>query len=290
MKRILVTGANKGIGLAIAQAILERDETFVWLGSRDPARGQFARERIVGAHPGWADRIQVLPIDVADSDSVDRARAIVVEATPEHATPLYGLVNNAGVMGKDLESTLAVNTIGLRRVTEAFLPLLQPAGGRVVNVTSAAGPNFVSATEAKQRWQFVDHSCSLEAYDHLVDVCSKAGSPAGLADLGFGPDVYGLSKALANLYTTILARQHPALKINACTPGFIETDMTRSFAEATGRSPADMGMKSPEDGARAPVHLLFGQLEGNGWYYGSDAVRSPLDRYRSPGDPPHTED
>ncbi len=41
MRRILVTGANKGIGLAIARAILEEhDDTFVYLGSRDADRGR----------------------------------------------------------------------------------------------------------------------------------------------------------------------------------------------------------------------------------------------------------
>ena len=46
-------------------------------------------------------------------------------------------------------------------------------------------------------------------------------------------------------------------------------------------------MKSPAEGARAPIHLLCGELEGNGRYYGSDAKRSPLDRYREPGSPPY---
>jgi hypothetical protein len=47
-------------------------------------------------------------------------------------------------------------------------------------------------------------------------------------------------------------------------------------------------MKPPSAGARAPMHHLFGTLEGNGRYYGSDAERSPLDRYRSPGTAPYT--
>ncbi|MEM6930387.1 MAG: SDR family NAD(P)-dependent oxidoreductase [Myxococcota bacterium] len=291
MKRILVTGANKGIGLAIVGAILEGHEgTSVWLGSRDPARGEAARRGLVEAHPDWADRVQVLPLDVTDDDSVVAAHAAVMQATPEHTRPLYGLVNNAGVAGQDLVTTLAVNTMGLRRVSEAFLPLLQPAGGRIVNVTSASGPNFVAATEPKQRWQFTDAACTREAYDHLIEACLNAATPAGLADLGFGQDAYGLSKALANVYTMILAREHPALKINACTPGFIETDLTRPYAAASGRTPEEMGMKAPAEGARAPLHLLFGELEGNGWYYGSDAQRSPLDRYRAPGDPPYTGD
>ncbi|MEN0063955.1 MAG: SDR family NAD(P)-dependent oxidoreductase [Myxococcota bacterium] len=282
MKRIVVTGANKGIGLAIVKAILQdHADASVWLGSRDEGRGQAARQRLVDASPDWADRITVLPLDVVDATSIAKAAASV-------EGPIYGLVNNAGIAGQDLATTLAVNTIGLINVTEAFLASIQADGGRVVNITSASGPNFVSATEPKQRWQFTDPDITREALNTLIDVCLKAGGPDGLKQLGFGQEVYGLSKALANAYTTLLAREYPELWVNACTPGFIETDLTRRFAQTSGRTPAEMGMKQPEDGARAPMHLLFGELEGNGWYYGSDAVRSPIDRYRSPGDPPYT--
>ena len=76
--------------------------------------------------------------------------------------------------------------------------------------------------------------------------------------------------------------------MNACTPGFIATDMTRAYVVASGKSAADLGMKSPAEGAKAPLHLLFAELEGNGHFYGSDAKRSPLDRYRAPGSPAHS--
>jgi len=99
-------------------------------------------------------------------------------------------------------------------------------------------------------------------------------------------DTYGLSKACANSYTLCLAREHPSLSINACTPGWIDTDLTRYHAEASGKSPTELGMKPASQGTRSALHLLFEALEGNGRYYGSDAVRSPLDAYRAPGDPP----
>ena len=54
------------------------------------------------------------------------------------------------------------------------------------------------------------------------------------------------------------------------------------------QAPTEMGMKSPEEGASASVFLLMGNPSGSGHYYGSDCVRSPFDRYRSPGDPPYT--
>jgi NAD(P)-dependent dehydrogenase (short-subunit alcohol dehydrogenase family) len=123
----------------------------------------------------------------------------------------------------------------------------------------------------------------------MAEVLAVTGGKDEFERIGLGDgDAYGLSKALANTYTLQLARRHPEVMVNACTPGFIETDLTRHYAEAKGVSPQEMGMKPPSAATRAPLHLLFGMLAGNGWYYGSDAQRSPLDRYRSPGDPPYT--
>jgi len=89
---------------------------------------------------------------------------------------------------------------------------------------------------------------------------------------------YGLSKACTNAYTIFLSRQHPNLNVNACTPGFIETDMTRPIAVSGSKTPAEMSMKSPDEWASASVFLLIGNPEGSGHYYGSDCVRSPFDR------------
>jgi NAD(P)-dependent dehydrogenase (short-subunit alcohol dehydrogenase family) len=126
----------------------------------------------------------------------------------------------------------------------------------------------------------------------LIDECiTMNADKAAFAAKGLGDgSPYGLSKALANTYTLLLARRHTGLRVNACTPGFIETDMTRGYAKAQGKSPEELGMKPPAAGAKAPLHLLFGELEGNGRYYGSDAQRSPLDRYRSPGSAPYMGD
>ncbi|SDL95174.1 hypothetical protein, partial [Aliiruegeria lutimaris] len=77
---------------------------------------------------------------------------------------------------------------------------------------------------------------------------------------------------------------------NACTPGFIATDLTRSYASGRGKSPEELGMKSPREGANTPIFLLFGKTAGSGHYFGSDAKRSPLDRYREPGSPPYSGD
>ena len=84
---------------------------------------------------------------------------------------------------------------------------------------------------------------------------------------------YGFSKACLNVLTRDFADMNPGLKINACTPGFILTDMT-----------AHMGATNPpEAGTVAPLHCLFDENIGSGMYFGSDGVRSPLDKYRGPG-------
>ena len=122
--------------------------------------------------------------------------------------------------------------------------------------------------------------------EQVMQQCEQLG-PTDLDSLGMGSDSsYGLSKACANSYTQILAREYPRLSINACTPGFIETDLGRDFLG--DRSPTEAGMKTPAEGARVILRLLFGESPGSGHYFGSDSLRSPMDRYRAPGSPAYT--
>ncbi len=73
-KRVLVTGANKGIGRATVAAVLSaRDDTTVLLGSRDERRGDEARAALLADNPQWAERIEALQIDVSDDESVAAA-------------------------------------------------------------------------------------------------------------------------------------------------------------------------------------------------------------------------
>lgn len=293
--RVLITGANKGIGLATVRAVLEaRDDTFVFLGSRDADRGDAARAELVAGDPSFSDRVVVLALDVSRDDSVAEAVRAVVAAVGGAPAPLYGIVNNAGIgLGSAaIEDVLNVNTRGPRRVCEAFVPLLDPKGGRVVNVSSASGPTFVSKCAPERRKLLTSPDVTWDDIEALMAECVDIqASGESFAEHGLGDgSAYGLSKACLNAYTIALARRHPEHTINACTPGFIATDLTRPYVDGSGKSPAEMGMKTPAEGTRATLHLLLGEPGGSGWYFGSDAERSPLDRYRSPGDPPYTGD
>jgi NAD(P)-dependent dehydrogenase (short-subunit alcohol dehydrogenase family) len=291
---ILVTGANRGIGRATVKAILDHSsDTRVFLGSRSKERGQQTRREIIDEQPQADGRIEVVELDVADNESVHAAAESVADSLGDD--PLYGVVNNAGIgdYERPLEQVLNVNVYGPHRVGEAFVPMIDHPDGRVVNVSSAAGPNFVNDCSDDHRDLLTNDDVTWEQIEAFMDTCRRAADDAGgdfgRTDIG-DASAYGLSKACLNAYTIALARQNPELTINACTPGFIETDLTRPMAERNDKDPREMGMKPPEEGTRAQMYLLFGEPGGSGWYFGSDAKRSPMDRYRSPGDPPYTGD
>ena len=291
MKRILVTGANKGIGLATVENLLQNHpDTFLILGSRDEKRGDEAVGFLTSTEPKWSDRLMMLAIDVSSDESVTLAAETVASSFETEAKPLYGIINNAGIGSSSigLEPTLQVNTLGIHRVCEAFIPLLE-ASGRIVNVTSAAGPNFVEAADDVTRNQLTDPDVQWDAVEEYMNRCISESKDSASTTSGLG-NAYGLSKACANALTLILARENPGLTINACTPGFIETDMTRPFAESQGKTATEMGMNTPEQGSTTSVFLMMREVPGSGMYFGSDCLRSPLDRYRSPGDPPYEGD
>ena len=293
MKRILITGANKGIGLATVAKLLDSyDETFLLLGSRDSKKGQEALNSLVDSQPEWRDRLDLIQINVGQDVSVKSAAEEVAKKFGRTSSPLYAIVNNAGIGNPKLglNKILQVNTYGPKRVCDAFLPLLDPSIGRVVNVTSASGPTYLAGCSEEVKKILTSPEVSWTEIEEFMAECLKLNrEPEQTTDQGSGIDsAYGVSKACANAYTIYLARENPKLTINACTPGFIETDLTRPMAEANSKTPAEMGMKSPEEGASASIFLLMGNPSGSGHYYGSDCVRSPFDRYRSPGDPPYT--
>ena len=209
----LVTGANKGIGLAIARQLGERDFA-VWLGCRDQARGEAAA---VALRDTGLDA-RALVLDVADESSL---RAAAAHLGGEVAA-LDVLVNNAGIsVGTpakaseesvdDIQAMLEVNALGPIRVTQAFLPLLRKSdAGRVVMMSSGLGSLAAAADMASEMW-----------------IPGYAG--------------YSASKAALNMLTLKLAKELMAdgIKVNAADPGFTATDLNghsghRSVDQAAG--------------------------------------------------------
>lgn len=281
-RRVLVTGANRGIGLAIAKAVLRHSpENVVLVGSRLLANGEAAVAALVSEDPALAGRVEALEIDVTSIESIRAAAALVAQKGG-----LFGLVNNAGVLAKPSQDVLATNLIGVKSVCDVFLPLVSD---RVVMISSGAASSFCSKCSPERVSQMVDDSITWTQIEALTGDFLGAGSETEAA--GFGPwdadwTPYGFSKALLNSLTIQLSRDFPRLKINACSPGMIATDLFADFAKNKGvsveESIAGWGAKPPSESTIAPLFLLFG-CEQTGFYYGSDGKRSPFAKYRSPG-------
>jgi NAD(P)-dependent dehydrogenase (short-subunit alcohol dehydrogenase family) len=124
-KAILITGANRGIGRALVDEALRRGVKKVYAGTRSAV--EIADKRVTSVN-----------LDVTDARQVRQA--------VEQVDSLDVLINNAGIAIYDdltnfevIEKHLAVNFLGLLRVTHAFLPALRRSHGTIVNNLSLAG-------------------------------------------------------------------------------------------------------------------------------------------------------
>lgn len=236
------------------------------MGSRDPTKGEAAVKAIKDALP--AAKIELLQVDVGSDASVSAAASTVGAGLGDEK--LFAVVNNAGTglahAGVDSATMVNTNLYGPKRMVEAFLPLLG-ADGRIVNVGSGAGPSFIKKCTSPE----VQKTLCSESTWEQIEAAVKAGLPI---DPMKG---YGVSKAALTTYTMLLARTHPAITSSCVTPGFIDTAIVKGFGAS----------KPPEEGTVSIRHALFEKLGGNGWYLGSDAVRSPLHFMRNPGEPPY---
>lgn len=170
MSDVLISGASTGIGEATALRLAGRGHR-VFAGVRREEDG----DRLVDA---GGDRVVPVRLDVTDDEQVTAALDEVAGATGGR---LDGVVNNAGIaVGGPLEflpladfrRQLDVNVTGLLAVTQAALPLLRPAKGRVVLIGSMSGRIAVPMTGA--------YAASKYAVEALADTLRLELAPWGL--------------------------------------------------------------------------------------------------------------
>ena len=215
---VLVTGANKGIGLEVARQ-LGKAGHHVLLGARDEARGRAAAKTLQDE----GIDVRFVTIDLSDTASLSAAAADI-EANEGH---IDILVNNAGVAiqgdglpgstGLDVvRRTFETNFFGTVAVTQALLPLVKKSSaGRIVNVSSGLGS---IALNADPNWDY-----------------------AAVKLIG-----YNGSKAALNLFTVLLAAElkDTGIKVNAVNPGYTATDLN-----------GNSGHQSIEEGAAETVRM-----------------------------------
>ncbi|GID57705.1 SDR family oxidoreductase [Actinoplanes couchii] len=213
----LVTGANKGIGHAIATALGGLGWT-VGIGARDDTRRAAAVRDLRAA---GVDAFEV-PLDVTDDASVTAAAALI----GERAGRLDVLINNAAITGgwaqapteTDLDvvrTVMETNVLGVIRVTDTMLPLLRrSASPRIVNMSSSVG----SLTRQ-----------------------NEPGDTTGPLSMAYAP-----SKTFLNAVTVQYAKalRDTGILINMACPGFVKTDLN-----------GHRGHRTPAEGAVAAVRL-----------------------------------
>ena len=135
---------------------------------------------ILKKHPEAKDRLELVIIDVASDKSVSAA----AQELRQRNVTLYALVNNAGVglnTSTDNDMILNTNFYGPKRVSEAFLPLIDSSEGRIVNVSSGAASGFVKGQNAATQKLFTSPETTWEELDAAVQAHKK-----GLNCCGYG--------------------------------------------------------------------------------------------------------
>jgi NAD(P)-dependent dehydrogenase (short-subunit alcohol dehydrogenase family) len=244
MSIALVTGGNRGLGLATVRALGMRGDCVI-LAARDHDKAERAAADL------RADGLDVssLPLDVSSPDSVARA----VESVTSTQGRLDVLVNNAGVLPEAtdgsarqfatvelFEQTFTTNVFGAVAVIEAFLPLLRrSAMGRIVNVSSTMGSLSDQADPTSPYYQTI--------------------VPA-----------YQSSKAALNSITISLAKTLAGtdIKVTAVCPGFVQTDLTpinRDQAPTTADDAAQIVVTAATLPEHAPSGTFIDQDGAVAW-------------------------
>lgn len=234
MKTVLVTGANKSIGLETVKQLSQKG-FFVYLGSRNLENGM---EAVRTLESEGYQNIKALEIDVTNSDSILSAKNIIEREQGK----LDVLINNAGISGGMPQSALTAtieqfrnvyetNVFGVVNVTQTFIDLLKKSKEpRIVNVSSSQG-SLTLASDPDNIY-----------YHHK-------GS------------VYQSSKSALNMYTIILAYElrDTSIKVNAVDPGFTKTDFNHHRGTGTVEDAAARVVKYALIGEDGPTGKYFSE-------------------------------
>lgn len=245
-KVAVVTGSNKGIGLATVRALCKQvDNGIIYLTSRDEGRGNAAVEELKkeGLNPRFHQ------LDINDSDSVTKLRDDLVK---EHGG-LDILVQNAGIAFKGTDSTpfpeqasitMATNFTAHHNVCKILFPILKP-GARVVPIASFVAKMMWNKIndELKQRFKAIKTEDDVvKLMEEFVQLAQKGehtskGWPDG-AYLVTKMGVCALTKVQGE---AMMADSREDILVNCADPGWVKTDMAGDKATLT----VDQGAETP---------------------------------------------
>ncbi len=195
MRNVIVTGATRGIGLAITRTLAAADYRVLAIARKD------SKELAAAAAQAERDKRGAVQFVACDLGEIETIPALIRQMRKDFG-PVYGLVNNAalgtdGALGimhdSQIERLVRVNTLSPLVLTKYVVrAMMADGGGRIVNVSSV------------------------------------------IAFTGFsGLSAYAATKASMIGFTRSLAREvgRMGVNVNAVAPGFLETEMTQGLGE-----------------------------------------------------------
>jgi 3-oxoacyl-[acyl-carrier protein] reductase len=220
VKTILLSGATRGLGLAIAERLVKDNYKVVGMGRNlTPAFASLIAQ-------GESGQVHFYPYDLEDLAGIP---ALIAGINRDHG-PIYGLVNNAGIgldgvlatmHAKDISRALTVNLEAAITLTKyACRPMLKHSEGRVISISSIIASTGFSGL--------------------AVYAATKAG-------------LEGFTRSLSRE----LGRAH--ITVNCVAPGYMETEMTIGLQGdklESVRRRAPLGLARVQDAAGAVAYLL----------------------------------
>ncbi len=208
-KTAIITGANKGIGLAVAKNLIEKDYQII-LACRDKIKGKMA-EDFLGSNATF------LELDLSKSSSITQ----FVNRINSDFSEIDLLYNNAGLIYRDFELTeegyesmIAVNYFGAFRLALMLLENLHRSSGRIVQVTSLSmylartfnldGLHSIESFSPSNRYNFTNLLRSMFALE-LENKLKKTSISVAAAHPGVTKSrksrPYGVKKIKKSFYT-----------------------------------------------------------------------------------------
>ena len=190
-KVILVTGANRGIGLNIIQRLNNDGYTVIGTSRTDDGANIISQE--INSNGGKG-----LKMDVTNQESINSA---IKNIHDEYGT-LYGLVNNAGITNDNLL---------MRMTEEQWLSVIETNLTSIYRVTKSIVKDMMKAREGR-----------------IVNIGSIVGMMGNAGQSNYSASKSGLLGFTKSLARELSSRN---INVNSISPGFIDTDMTKALSD-----------------------------------------------------------
>ena len=190
-KVILVTGANRGIGLNIIQRLNNDGYTVIGTSRTDDGANIISQEITSNGGKG-------LKMDVTNQESINSA----IKNIQDEYGALYGLVNNAGITNDNLL---------MRMTEEQWLSVIETNLTSIYRVTKSIVKDMMKAREGR-----------------IVNIGSIVGMMGNAGQSNYSASKSGLLGFTKSLARELSSRN---INVNSISPGFIDTDMTKALSD-----------------------------------------------------------